>query len=63
MRRLMLILIFPVLVIIWAIGWTLFHTGPQNNKRATRMKKQVKEEAVEVIGPIIDEEAVISEES
>lgn len=63
MKKFLLILIFPILVITWAIGWTMFHTGPVNNRRAKQVRRRVEEDAVQIIGPITDEAPLLSEES
>lgn len=64
MRKIILILLFPILVILWAIGWTLFNTGPQKKQKRTiqnRQQTKGKEDLVKVIGPLY-QEAPIPEE-
>jgi hypothetical protein len=64
MRKTILILIFPVLVILWAIGWALFNAGPQKKQKTTYQHKQQlkkQDDTVKIIGPIYEEAPTLEE--
>jgi len=39
-NRVVVIILLPVIILLWIIGWTLFWIGSQNRPKKTRNKKQ-----------------------
>jgi len=39
-NRVVVIMLLPVIILLWIIGWTLFWIGSQNRPQKTRNKKQ-----------------------
>jgi len=61
MRRKILILLFPVLVVLWMIGWSIFVTGSGSKSR--KPKIDVQADNVTIIAASLKEEYLIESEN
>jgi len=41
-------MLLPIVILLWAIGWSLFWTGSETNARTTRAKAK-KDNGIEIV--------------
>jgi flagellar basal body-associated protein FliL len=53
-KRTFLIMLLPIVILLWAIGWSLFWTGSETNARTTRAKAK-KDNGIEIVAAPLEE--------
>jgi flagellar basal body-associated protein FliL len=55
-KRIILAILFPIVVFLWLLGWTLFWTDPQRMKnKSDKNQTAVKEAVIEIADPFGNE--------
>ena len=50
-KRVFIIMLLPLIILLWVIGWSLFWTGSQNNPKTTRTT--AKNDGIKItVGPL-----------
>jgi flagellar basal body-associated protein FliL len=47
-KRVFLIMLLPMIILLWVIGWSLFWTGSETNTKTTHAKTR-KHDGIEII--------------
>jgi hypothetical protein len=55
-RTLIILLLLPVIIVLWALGWSLYSIGDQQTTRKYVPKKE--QETVQVIANVLEEEEI-----
>ena len=53
-KRAFIILLLPIVILLWAIGWSLFWTGTETDTRTTRARAK-KDNGIEIIAAPLEE--------
>ena len=61
MRRKILILLFPVLVVLWMIGWSIFVAG--SDSKSQKLKTDVQTEGITIMAAPLEEDYLIESET
>jgi len=49
-KRAFLIMLLPIIIMLWVVGWSLFWTGSETNRKTTRAEAE-KDDEIEIIAP------------
>jgi len=58
MRRIFILLLFPVFAVLWALGWSLYWLGDQQTTRRQVPEKEEERETVQVIANVLEEQEI-----
>jgi len=63
MRKVILVLLFPIIALIWIVGWALYHVGSTTQQTTTTKPKTTEDDEDLEIVCMLDEEQTALQDS